>query len=357
MIPAMKRHLLIPLCLLALLFTALPGCVDPQYVGVPDEDSVEKPMLFSAGMMTAMVADTKAGTFPNDKPDVSLDVENNLISLFGYRNINEQVIFDYQDLKYSGDAWTYTPLQYWKHSGNYQFMAVHPKLDRNTCSYSPDQGRLVSTYLMHGDDYDLKVADASRLDMAYRYPEKTTPVELKFKHACAAVRFLFCKGSDAGNNDYYLHSFELQKVHTVGALLYDAGTDITTASWYVAEYLDPRVFEWEAASAAENKTIPSNYANYVSTYFGKAGEAVARWHYVIPQELTAGSAAINFSVLVNENTDTAIPVYTTLNLPAITWEPGKVYTYYIQIQPGSADITVTTIPWDEYSVASDDIIF
>ena len=355
-----KRHLA-RLSLLALLFAALTGCVDTLVVPEPVPEPVpaygDMPLCFSAGMLSAAVVATKAGTFPNDKPDSPFETDGSQITVFGYRYQNqvldENLVFDYEEVIRTNGRWTYTPLQYWKHSGSYRFMAVYPALDHNTCSFSPSQNRLVSTYLMHGDDYDLMVAEAERVDLSTDYMTKTDTVALRFKHATAAVRFLFRKGLDAGENNYYLHSFELQKVHTVGALMYDAGTTISANSWYVAEYLDPRVFIWESESYTDNKEVPDSYANYLGAY----AASTARWHYVIPQQLSEKTAAINFSVLVNENDENAVPVYTTLDLPAINWEPGKAYTYYIQIQPGTVDITVTTIPWDNYSVATDDISF
>ena len=340
--------------LFSLLLAALTGCVEQMVVPEPDPQYGDMPLVFSASPMNVMTVATKAGNFPNDTPNSPLDDNNCRITVFGYRSLDNDLLFDYEEVKRANGKWTYTPLQYWRHSGDYKFMAVYgPTLDHNTCSYSAAQNRLVATYRMHGDDFDLMVADAQRLDLSTDYLHKTDTVDLHFKHACAAVRFLFRKGLDAGDNDYYLHSFELQKVQTVGTFIYDAGSTVTASSWYVAEYLDPRVLVWNAASPAENKEVPDSYANYLSAY----AATTARWHYVIPQQISDKTAAINFSVLVNENNDDTVPVYTTLELPAITWEPGKVYTYYIQIQPGTADITVTAIPWDEYDVATDDIIF
>ena len=45
------------------------------------------------------------------------------------------------------------------------------------------------------------------------------------------------------------------------------------------------------------------------------------------------------------------------NSDDVLWEPGKMYTYYIQIQPSTAAITVKVTDWDSYFVGVDDLIF
>ena len=42
---------------------------------------------------------------------------------------------------------------------------------------------------------------------------------------------------------------------------------------------------------------------------------------------------------------------------AAVWEPGKVYNYYINLQPSRVAINVVVTDWDEQTLVVDDIIF
>ena len=250
--------------------------------------------------------------------------------------------------------WAYTPLKYWRRGGYYDFSAVYPY--NVNSQYGSSGNRLVITYSMHADNYDLMVASAERdLDSV----DDTSPVEFTFRHATAAVRFLFCTDSDV--NTYKLTSFQLQYLHAVGILVYNAGT-IGLSAWNPAEFRSPSVCEWEAPSLAARMDITTSYDDFGDDY---AAKEWSKWLFVLPQNLNdddGNHPAVQFAVNVNDDTT---PVYTTLPLPEtydddsedILWKPGYMYTYYIRIQPSTAIITVDVAPWDSYYVAVDDIDF
>ena len=100
---------------------------------------------------------------------------------------------------------------------------------------------------------------------------------------------------------------------------------------------------------------------------------------MIPQNLNADDnnhPALQFSVQIKQYQEDGVtlsytteePVYTTMLLPVtyqdannqthdFVWEPGKTYTYYVQIQAGQASISVKVSDWDSYYVYVDDLIF
>ena len=121
--------------------------------------------------------------------------------------------------------------------------------------------------------------------------------------------------------------------------------------------------------------VPASYTDFKQV----TQNGWEQWHYVIPQNLNADDnnhTSLEFSVHVRQYQEDGVtlsyqtdePVYTTLQLPVtytdannqvhdFIWEPGKTYTYYVQIQAGQASITVKVSDWDAYYVYVDDLIF
>lgn len=259
---------------------------------------------------------------------------------------SKQVVTCGEDLQ-----WTYSPLKYWKRSGVYDFKAVFP-LSANILSGTSGKRMLVN-HSITSNHLDLMVASAQRNPAT----QGTDPVELKFRHACSAVRFMFKK--ESATDDYKLAGFKLQNLRIVGTLDI-SGDAVAFDNWHTSGLAPAdEVFAWTAATAEDRKDIPASYDQYTG----------AQWYYMIPQTMavTAGSArpSVTFSVIFNGE---PTPVSTTLPLPdsyeeggetvEARWEPGKVYTYYINLKPSRVAITVHVTPWDTQNLVVDnDIIF
>ena len=71
---------------------------------------------------------------------------------------------------------------------------------------------------MSTHDYDLMVANSDARNLTLTH--NTAPVPLNFRHACAAVSFVFQKGSQASHVDYYIEDFELKYLLSVGSLVF-----------------------------------------------------------------------------------------------------------------------------------------
>lgn len=243
----------------------------------------------------------------------------------------------------SGDVWDYwgsgLPLR-WEKDHEYRFRAVFPTTaeilnDSDAC-------QLVIGYSMRDDhDYDLMVASAPSVDAA---TQSGGPVSLQFRHACAAIRFYF-QGSS--NQVYHIKHFELQHVFTDGSLVYTGDSFqhmVNLAEWHTAGLRMPSVFEWTG-----DETVSTSYG----------------WYYVIPQDLHIDEidhTAVKFAFTVGDSTTEieqtlTIDTYTdNSGSHDVTWEPGKVYTYYIQIQPTNSIVSVKAEDWDEYDVWVNPII-
>lgn len=269
-----------------------------------------------------------------------------------------------------GYSWEYTPRQFWRQGGTYEFRAVYP-YDAST-QFGVGGRNMVVSYSMLSSNYDLLVAGSSR-DLTS--VDDRSAVQLPFKHGLAAIRVRFQKGSNDPERHYLLNSFEFRYLKAVGVMVYTGG-DPTVSSWNPSEYRTESVFPW---TAPENKQIdiPETYAGF-QTLVGEDDEyGWEQWLYVIPQELKVddgNTPAIRYSLQVKQYSGSELiystedPVYTTLPLPLeykdandvthdVIWEPGKVYTYNVQIQTGWAFITVSVEPWEQYFVYVDDVVF
>lgn len=348
-------------CLAVLSFAVLPGCKRED-----QPQSEEGSIQFSASMVSVSSAIVKSSP-SNDVPSHEYDFikDGNTVSVYGSWTSPAGVstdIFRGVELtcKKTGEdpvSWTYSPLRYWRSEGSYTFGSVYPANAR--VEYGTSGGKLVATYSMLADDYDLMVA-STRRQMAGS--GSTDVVPLTFHHACAAVRFLFRKAAES-EADYLVDSFELQNLSVVGRLVANWVGDDYQINWTPAESKSSGIYSWQAENESQWINVPTEYVTNPET-----PTEIEKWHFVIPQTLLGDGIihpTLRFSIHVGQD---ATPVYTNLYLPeeenpgsenpvAIQWEPGKLYTYRVQIQPSKAYIELEVMPWDEYYLGVDDISF
>ncbi len=319
----------------------LEGCRKENLSG----DAV--PLSFAA----AFAGETRAPSAVQPDQADYLIAEGNRIGVFGTltrAGEEESTVFEKQAVTCGSDlSWSYRPLKYWRKTGLYDFTAVFPY--DSDCLAGTTGKRLLIRHSAAAKNVDILVSRAQR-DVS---GGNTSPVDLTFHHACAAVRFLF---RTSEHYDYRLYSFQLENLRVVGTLDTDDGIpsldDWSTSGMAAA----PVVWPWTASSEAGRIPIPSRYEDYTG----------GTWYYMIPQSLAVSGnrPSVTFSVLFNGE---PTPVHTTLALPdsieeggvptEARWEPGKVYTYYINLQPSRVSIDVHVTPWDSSVVAVDDIIF
>lgn len=227
----------------------------------------------------------------------------------------------------SGSAWTYDPIKYWEHGATYDFRAVYPS-DANVTTTSGSDEIVVSGFSI-GSSYDLMVASKSGVTSA---AQADTAVPLEFKHACAAVRFLF----QDGTNDYYITSFTLSGITTSGTMTY-SGADTALPTW---GSLGATAYSWPDTSWE----VPATYNET-----GQKG-----WYFVVPQDL-GDNAKLSFTYTVGADGTQVLPVTIPLKYVntedatknVTSWDRAKAYTYKIQIQASSIEFTISVDDWIE----------
>lgn len=230
-------------------------------------------------------------------------------------------------------SWDYGATRYWNRKASYRFCAVFP----TTAAVQDGSGSdkvIVNYPSLPG--YDLMVASSPLIDAA---TNGSNPVNLKFEHAGAAVRFLFAKTA-GDTKTYNVTGLTLKNISTSGAMTYkgasnDGGASI---SWTPG---DPgNATPWTGAPwAVPEETSEAPFAPITTP----------EWIFTVPQDLTATSETVFPALTVNYTVDgQALEV--TLNLKTtniVKWEEGKAYTYKITVNPNAIDLTVEWTDWAE----------
>ena len=325
--------------LTALLLTLAPaGC---RQEPLPDAGDVIRFTVRAAEVSSAL---TKADpTLPSvTPPGNSLEVPNVTVPVWGTYKVGSNAAAEVfknppLPLTCSNDgnslSWDYPSnvRYYWNRSASYQFRSVFTD---NHASYTGDNDQITVTYAGYPDDYDLMVAASSVAS------GDTQAADLLFRHACSAVRF-FCVdpswSSTQTDPNYSIMRFELKHFPTSGTLVFN-GTSTTDLSvpvsgWTPGPAVDD-VFALPAASLPWG--VPSNTGTAESA-------GLTTWFYFVPQSLPA-AAEVSFSIRV-ENTGQIIDVTRKLQDITDSWTAGKIYNYFIVIQPTSIQFDVTWTDW------------
>jgi hypothetical protein len=319
------------------------------------------PIAFSASIVTHTTKSLKP-----DDPTVLLEVGNKA-SIFATRIKNDEKNKFINNRILRCDAapdpltpsdpyssvWNYDPLEYWQDDGDYYFTAVFPSYGIEDAQINDDDAFYLNVRYQTGSNQDMMVARAYR-DAAV----STDPVNLEFKHATSAVRFLFGKASTSDSDRYELTSFRLENLAAAGTLkiqtrLTNPAVDpISLSHWTPGTIAN--IVSWNASTGGGRKNIP-----HPATASDPDGYMAMGWYYMVPHMLNAG-AAVRFSLSYNDGE----PVETVLNISdcdgvpgADTWIPNCVYNYYITLTQSGLDITVRAVPWDEVTVITDDVVF
>lgn len=248
--------------------------------------------------------------------------------------------------------WTYTPLQSWVDNATYRFRAVFPTTaDIQTTGTNKTGGdKLVVQYTLPGENYDLMVASAPSVLSA---DQIGNTLSLSFRHACAAVRFLFRENDPKDENKYYIKEFKLQNLYKQGTLTYtgaSATAAVTTNEWgNIGDRA--QVYAWDdGGDDSKRWAVPANKADF------NGFPDKYKWFFMIPQPLAVNDG-LQPSVYIKYQVGTSV-FESTIGLPTTdSFVAGYKYTYVINLLPKSTGITLSIEPWDVIHVPVDDIIF
>lgn len=317
--------------LLALLLTlALAGCRREQ---LSADGGVIRFQVNTAGVSSAL---TKYDLpVVDDIPGDFLRKNTNTVRVWG--TLDAGLLFDpYLVLTCDGNGssahWSYAgDPYYWNLTAAYQFRSVftdgHDDSDIDNGSASAS-----SVTVNYSGGYDLMVAATS---IAASDAKSAT---LTFGHACSAVRF-YCidptRSSTATTANFNITSFKLNNVVKTGTLTFSDGMAWTPAS--------PTAEAYSLPAASLPWPVPSNNDDEAA--------ALTPWFFFVPQNLETGNASIEFSFAPAGSAYAGLPVpnvdvkFLLKDASSSLWEAGKMYTYFIVLNPASIGFTSSIQPW------------
>ena len=243
----------------------------------------------------------------------------------------------YNDWEYPGEV------KYWTSFSVYDFRACYPQDLMTNLMTQMDatmfQGGPLNTSTLQED---ILVA-AKQVNT--RTANLSDPVRLDMQHIFAAIKFkVKAVGGFTPTNGEGVTSCWLQNKNNATDLfspsgyLVHSGNATPEITWHTYESSTAPMYKWE------HDGVSFHYENTLYTSnAGKAGEVYTHndgWVLVVPQ--TVKAETLQFCYTLKK---TGTQVY-SVNIPAVTYEYGKQYTYMLEIRGSKADITLTVKPWN-----------
>ena len=252
----------------------------------------------------------------------------------------------YNNWEYPGEA------KFWTSFAVYDFRACYPQKLMTTLMTQMGatmfQGGPINTLELQED---ILVA-AKQVDT--RTDNLSEPVRLDMQHIFAAIKFKvkavsgFTPATGEGVTSCWLQNKKTndKNLFSPSGYLVHSGNAVPVITWHTYESSsEVRMYEWKHEGldfTFENTLYKDNV--------GMVGEAYTHndgWVLVVPQTVKEGTLTFNYTL---KNAGEQV---FTVNIPAITYEHGKQYTYMLEIRGSEADITLTVKPWNQLDSSYD----
>ena len=231
----------------------------------------------------------------------------------------------------SSVSWNYGATRYWVRKASYRFCSVFPTT-ADVQSGSGSDKVIVNYPSLPG--YDLMVASSPLIDAA---TNGNNPVNLKFQHTGAAVRFLFAKDAN-DTKTYSITGLTLQNISASGSMTYMGASNDGGASISWTPGTPGSASPWTGSPWAVPASTSETPFAVITT---------PEWLFAVPQDLAATSTTVFPAITVSYTVaDQALEVTLPLKTNNIAqWESGKAYTYKIFVNPNAIELNVEWTDW------------
>ena len=249
------------------------------------------------------------------------------------------------------DHWYYPgDLRYWQTPAVYDFRACYPQELMTTLMTQMDatmfQGGPINTSTLQED---ILVA-AIQIDT--RRTNLSEPVPLNMKHIFAAIKFKvkavdgFVPATGEGVTSCWLQNkTNATNLFSPSGYLVHSGNASPDITWHPYESSAAPMYKWKHQGLKfdkENTLYTSNNGLEGEQYTHNNG-----WLFVVPQTVKEGT--LQFCYTLKNSGEQIFPV----NIPAITYEEGKQYTYMLEIRGSTVDVTLNIAPWNNLESSYD----
>lgn len=251
----------------------------------------------------------------------------------------------------SFNSWEYPgEVKYWEPQALYDFRACYPQRLMTTLMTQMDatmfQGGPINTAILQED---ILVA-ATQVNT--RSANLSEPVRLNMQHIFAAIMFKvkatdgFTPAPNEGVTSCWLqNSNGGTNLFSPSGYLVHSGNDSPQITWHTYESSVAPMYMWE------HEGVSFNIENTLYTpNSGMTGEEYTQnegWLLIVPQTVIAGT--LNFCYTLKNAGDQVFSV----NIPQITYEHGKKYTYMLEIRGSEVELKLTIKPWNHLESSYD----
>lgn len=251
----------------------------------------------------------------------------------------------------SFNSWEYPgEARYWELRTIYNFRACYPQKLMTSLMTQMDatmfQGGPINTQILQED---ILVA-ATQVDT--RTANLSEAVRLDMRHIFAAIKFNvkavdgFTPATGEGVTSCWLQNKNnATDLFSPSGYLVHSGNSSPEITWHPYESSTAPMYMWE------HQGVNFYYENTLYTpNDGMTGDEYTHndgWILVIPQ--TVKPETLNFCYTLKNSGNQVF----TVNIPAITYECGKKYTYVLEIRGSEVDIHLTIAPWNHLESSYD----
>lgn len=178
------------------------------------------------------------------------------------------------------------------------------------------------------------------------------PVQLQMRHLLSGIKFSVKAKQEYSPKDEKVNSCWLEnkddngsRFSTSGYLVYSGVVDSESIKWTKSSSNSNKMYYWKHKNGI---SIPPSTATASALYVNDNDETTPgdiycnneNWLLIIPQK-NDGSLHFGYTLSNAEGLDFKVPI------PAITYEPGKLYNYVLEISGADAQITLTIADWNQ----------
>lgn len=263
--------------------------------------------------------------------------------------VTNYTLMNNQYVKYEGDKWVYSPLQYWLDNTEFSFIAVYP---RGAYSYNEENKAIELSVSNTPSDTDYLMA-TNTTDTSVEGYSKT--VDLQFKHMLTSVGLnIWRDGGKHQNDQMRIKEVTLGNIRKSGAYSTATGAWTYTTDKLTKEYTNSNLSDTDNIGAATMENGSLTTGGIAANPFGEM--------MLLPQTLDADNS-VSLKIVYELKRQGAVDweeAELETSLPSITWKAGQRYTYNVVLS-SVTDITVYYIqtkvdPWGTPQVGGTVII-
>jgi hypothetical protein len=264
-----------------------------------------------------------------------------------------------QAVTWSTSVWEYTPIKYWPRSGTewskvtfFGFSTVAGASADGKASSNPKI--TFTTDAAVASQVDL-VADA---DFNVTKVSASGKVKFQFDHILSKIGFTAKLATNYEPATVTVTSLRVyykdKKVNSSGTYTFSNSDNLAAGNWALT---DAATFTQASGGSGDQIFSGSTPATLTTTATDNKLSDPSAYLMLIPQAVTAGDVYVelNYDVSYSDTPVSVIHNLSTIDLPAITWLPGKAYTYNftLTLNPVVFDTDISVNNWADGSQPND----